>query len=617
MKFSLIILFLSSLLLAQRSMQSNGDTSDMNCVFKGCSCGSDAEAEINSNEDDDTISPYSITYDIICKHTRPLNAFPERDHSKRYSHQINTLDIIGNEITEIPDDRFSGLDIATADFSRNKISHTSPNAFRGIRKLDVLDLSNNELESLSEETFRPIQSSLIVLKLIHNKLGFTPSRDELSSTFESFKNLKSLSLQSNHIKNLFDLSRMSKLEELSLDSNQIELLTDPDTNESLLPSTLIDLTLENNRLKHLDEKMFANLKNLKYLNLQSNQISSISDSAFAHSTRLISINLAKNYLKHIPSKSFFTLNNLERLDLSAQSQMIKRIDAYAFDRQSSTHPIRKIDLSKNNIAEIDNKAFCSLDQSSPFVSIKEIDLALNALTQIQSCVFWQMYKGISKFNLHQKHNVQMQRFDRARVSFKVSHFDKLGPKLKCDCEIARTAQLLDLDGECENTVGVSVKLTEFKCSGDSQITSHQVDEQCAAMSIYNCEAIDEKSSTSKSEIDLEVQNTNSNNNENKGDKEDGEDNSASNNNSNNQQPNEILNTIVSNKPEPKPVVENINNNNNNQQSHNDKQSAGSATKFPNKLENNSNSASSTRNFSSVFALSVIMISTGKFVFTWF
>ena len=76
-------------------------------------------------------------------------------------------------------------------------------------------------------------------------------------------------------------------------------------------------------------------------------------------------------------------------------------------------------------------------------------------------------------------------------------------------------------------------------------------------------------------------------------------------------------TIVSNKPEPKPVVENINNNNNNQQSHNDKQSTGSATKFPNKLENNSNSASSTRNFSSVFALSVIMISTGKFVFTWF
>jgi hypothetical protein len=300
--------------------------------------------------------------------------------------------------------------------------------------------------------------------------------------------------------------------------------------------------------------------------------------------------------------------------------MIKRIDAYAFDRQSNAHPIRKIDLSKNNIAEIDNKAFCSLNELSPFVSIKEIDLALNALTQIQSCVFWQMFKGISKHNMFQKHNVQMQRVDRSRVSFKVSHFDKLGPKLKCDCEITRAAQLLDLDGECENSVGVSVKLTEFKCSTDSQITKMEIDEQCAAMSKYNCETNNQESSTSKSDSSAETEKENSNNNSNgngnKGDEED-ENNSANNNNnnSNNQQTSEIINSLVSNKPEPKPVVDNSNNNN--QQSHNEKQSVGTATKLPNKLESNSNSASSTRNFSKLFSLSLLMVSMGKFVLTWF
>ena len=109
-----------------------------------------------------------------------------------------------------------------------------------------------------------------------------------------------------------------------------EALTDG--NEQLLPSSLIDLGLESNRIKEINENSLANLKNLKYLNLESNQISFIHDNAFAHLTRLATVNLAKNYLKQIPSRLIFTLVNLERLDLSAQNQMIKEIEDFAFDR---------------------------------------------------------------------------------------------------------------------------------------------------------------------------------------------------------------------------------------------------------------------------------------------
>jgi len=91
------------------------------------------------------------------------------------------------------------------------------------------------------------------------------------------------------------------------------------------------------------------------------------------------LNLGKNFLKQIPTRAFYTLSVLQRLDLSAQNQMLKEIDDYAFDRRgASSHQLVKIDLSKNLIGKIGSKAFCS--RNLTYVNIKELDLSLNPLS---------------------------------------------------------------------------------------------------------------------------------------------------------------------------------------------------------------------------------------------
>lgn len=246
----------------------------------------------------------------------------------------------------IPDGRFDGLEISVADFSKNSLQNLSPNVFAGIAKLEVLDLSQNSINSLSEQAFRPVASSLIQLKLNHNRLSEIDS-SQLSQVLSVLVNLKTLILRHNQLALLPDLTGLARLEEINLANNQLESLSS-DGNR-LLPSSISDLNLENNRLKHIKADTFAGLSNLKYLNLESNQISEIDPQAFSHLTRLSTLNLGKNNLKQIPSQIFVTLVNLDRLDLSAQNSMLKEIEDFAFDRSSNTQIIRRIDLSKNRI----------------------------------------------------------------------------------------------------------------------------------------------------------------------------------------------------------------------------------------------------------------------------
>lgn len=250
----------------------------------------------------------------------------------------------------IPSDRFNGLEISVADFSKNELTSLSPDVFRGIVKLEVLDLSQNKINSLSESTFQPVAASLIQLKLSHNKLSEIDS-SQLSNVLSALVNLKTLILRHNELTKLPSLSDLSRLEEVNLASNQLESLLS-ESGRPLLPGSISDLNLENNRLKHIKSNTFAGLSNLKYLSLENNQIMQIDEQSFAHLTRLSTLNLGKNYLKHIPSHIFVTLVNLDRLDLSAQNSMLKEIEDFAFDRSSNTQIIRRIDLSRNRIGKI-------------------------------------------------------------------------------------------------------------------------------------------------------------------------------------------------------------------------------------------------------------------------
>lgn len=262
---------------------------------------------------------------------------------------ILNFKLTSNGMSHIPDGRFAGLEISVADFSKNNLRSLSPKVFQGIQKLEVLDLSENAINSLSDETFQPVAASLIQLKLNRNQLAQIDTAT-LSRVLSVLTNLKTLILRHNELVALPDLTALAKLEEINLAHNQLESVLDQNGNR-LLPTSISDLNLESNRLKHVTASTFAGLSNLKYLNLENNQIAQIDEQAFAHLTRLSTLNLGKNYLKHIPSHIFVTLVNLDRLDLSAQNSMLKEIEDFAFDRSSNTQIIRRIDLSRNRIGK--------------------------------------------------------------------------------------------------------------------------------------------------------------------------------------------------------------------------------------------------------------------------
>lgn len=473
------------------------DIPKTNCVFVGCSCDGNDEIVILQNSHEiteaspDARTAKEVTYDILCLDEETpfrFTTFPIRDRSRLYSHQILTLDLAGNQLKSIPADRLTDLEISILMLSENKISALSEDAFRGVQKVEVMDLSTNELTDLNEKTFEPIESSLMQLKLNFNQLG-QMTVEKLEKVLNNLKKLRALHLGDNSLTELPNIAQLTKLEEVVIRSNQIEFLND---HEQLLPSSLIDLHAEYNRVKVLNANTLSNLPNLKYLNLEANQISSISPDAFAYLSKLIHVHLGKNFLKVLPANVFFSLVDLQRLDLSAQNQALRQIEDYAFDRRANSREIMKIDLSNNGITVIGNKAFCSRNRSHSYVNIKEIDLAQNPLSRnINSCILNQLAKGFTEFHASSSSSNKEQ----PKVSFKQAPAQESAQTvtLKCDCEIAKSALLVKFEGECTNEQNNKVELKDFKCSSD--LTREQVEQSCQLLSEFDCQQNQDSTST--------------------------------------------------------------------------------------------------------------------------
>ena len=136
------------------------------------------------------------------------------------------------------------------------------------------------------------------------------------------------------------------------------------------------------------------------------------------------------------------------------------------------------------VAKIGNKAFCSRNHSYPYVNIKDVDIGGNQLSGLNACILRQLAKGYSDFHtLKVSQSLQLgQPTPKPRLLFKQAHFssDK-GSPLQCDCEVTRSLQYVDLDGECE-AQGVIHELKNFQC-GQKQ---DNVEEDCAAQIDLDC-----------------------------------------------------------------------------------------------------------------------------------
>jgi Leucine-rich repeat (LRR) protein len=173
--------------------------------------------------------------------------------------------------------------------------------FQELHNLEILDLSHNKINSLNRSSFTGL-SSLRALDLSHNKLtSFNCCMIPL---------LKVLNLAHNSFTHIHrdDFVFVLNLVKLVLDFNEL-------TSESLSMdsfrrlSKLEILSLQNNKMRFLDERHFQGLKRLDVLKLGSNLIEEVKDVGI-FSSELTKLKLQNNQIKSLDPNLFKKLSNL-------------------------------------------------------------------------------------------------------------------------------------------------------------------------------------------------------------------------------------------------------------------------------------------------------------------
>ncbi|CAK1601775.1 unnamed protein product [Parnassius mnemosyne] len=250
----------------------------------------------------------SYNYDLIL----PISSTSPVSISLRY------LDISFCNIMQINLAGFPNL--RKALLSHNVIRYLESNNFINNSKLEYLDLSYNNIGSLKSDTFRGL-GILKYLDLSWNEIANIPENSLLQ-----MPSLTHLKLRRNY------LTRVGHLKSTSvaiLDMSYCEINTiGKDSLEDW--QSLVDLDLSHNLLSNIPDSISSNT--LKYLNLNYNRISAVSNNTFFMLPRLTGLGVIGNRFTAIWSKSYFDFNPyLERLDLGDNMWRCDCADGNMFD----------------------------------------------------------------------------------------------------------------------------------------------------------------------------------------------------------------------------------------------------------------------------------------------
>ncbi|XP_068620739.1 toll-like receptor 3 [Battus philenor] len=302
---------------------------------------------------------------------------------------LKILNMSNNDLTTVKlSNEFEYSKLVEIDLSYNKIMHLYVDNTENVYyALQILDLSHNALDKLSEEFFRRFT------KLDHLNLSYNHLTDLYGSLFEGLNNLRILNLDHN---DLIDVNSsflmLNDLQELSLKENRIEEVLIRDF-QNLINIKKLDLS--SNDISHIEEGVFNNMTSLNKLDLSDNLIEDITMKCFHGNLRLNSINLSENKLSSLPDKlfvwkniSFFSiknnnldgelvkgkfdgLNNVISLDIA--NQKLTSIGDTAF---FGLDKLEKLLLNNNSIRTLHKRSFRLLR------NLKYLDLSNNFITSI-------------------------------------------------------------------------------------------------------------------------------------------------------------------------------------------------------------------------------------------
>ena len=247
---------------------------------------------------------YEENYSVNCVDSKcdqfPLDLIVDHD-------SVTSIDVSFNTITSVPNLVYPKL--TYLDMSNNAITKLEEDTFKGCPELKYLNLTFNVLSEITSDTFSMDLSKTQHLNLSHNRISYVGE-----TSFMFMHALTTLDLRSNNLVSLLDeaLFGISSLEILHLENNQITKI-DQDSFGTL--GSLEYLSLRSNMINKIEEDSFAGLDKLQRLDLGDNQLEDLSENVFHEGLRhpfseLQAIHLDNNKLKTIHDNTFSPFPNL-------------------------------------------------------------------------------------------------------------------------------------------------------------------------------------------------------------------------------------------------------------------------------------------------------------------
>lgn len=274
-----------------------------------------------------------------------------------------------NLIQRIEENSLKFQNLKILDLGNNKIYFVDKYAFYGLKWLEFVSLSNNNIKSIC---ISYISSSFLKYLSLRNNsinslyekkleeinfietvdLGFNSIQElDLSLLFENtdLENFKHLFLNNNLIEKIrqSDFAYFTELFELDLSFNQLSSM---ETHAFRNLGHLNRLNLASNYLKELNSQIFMNLYQIRFLNLSSNYLECLDKNLFSDMKYLIDLDLSNNKLKFIQADLFRSLSRLINLNLDFNLN-IKVLN----DALNGLYSIENIQLAYNVLSDQTNK----------------------------------------------------------------------------------------------------------------------------------------------------------------------------------------------------------------------------------------------------------------------